>query len=78
MDRHDVEELILMMADIVCENRYLRQENQELREIKKQYNELLYKSCQDSEETNRLLVQSILVGAIKTNNIINSLTEKEI
>ena len=37
MERYDIEELVLGLADIVRENRYLRQENTRLREVEKEY-----------------------------------------
>ena len=37
MERYEVEDIILTMADIVRENRYLRKENDRLSKIEKEY-----------------------------------------
>lgn len=41
MESYDIEELVLGLADIVRENRYLRQENTRLREVEKSIINLL-------------------------------------
>lgn len=60
----ETEEIILAMADIVMENRQLRKEVQELREIKKEYvhfiNEQTRKSERDFADTVKLVTVNIL------------------
>ena len=41
MDRWEIEEMILGMADIVYENRQLRKELKEMSEYKRKYHELI-------------------------------------
>ena len=48
MKRYDIEELVLELADIVRENRYLRQENTRLREIEKEYHQSIIDRCRAS------------------------------
>ena len=45
----DIEDIILGMADIVVENRALREELKEMREYKKKYHEALNQHVKDSE-----------------------------
>lgn len=73
MDRTDVEEIILCMADIVIENRELRKELEEMREYKKKYEELLRSDMKDAEESSRELLKAIFAGAfgyVKTEGVI--------
>lgn len=50
MGRYDIEELVLGLADIVRENRYLRQENTRLREVEKEYHQSIIDRCRESEQ----------------------------
>ena len=47
MERYDIEELVLGFADIVRENRYLRQENARLRKIEKEYHQSIIDRCRE-------------------------------
>lgn len=53
MGRYEVEELILSMADIVVENRQLRQEVKRLSEIEKEYHDYVMEQCKESEKAVR-------------------------
>lgn len=57
-----IENIILGMADIVMENRVLRQELEEAREYEEKYNKLLRDTLKESEETNKQLLRSCLMG----------------
>lgn len=62
-EREEIEDIILGMADIVLENRALREELKEMREYKKKYHELLYDNLKEAEESNRMLLKCCLLGA---------------
>lgn len=64
MDRNMVEELILGMADIVCENRQLRKENKYLQNKNKEYENMTNDNLNRSNE----MVAKILCSGL--NNII--------
>lgn len=49
MERYDIEELVLGLADIVRENRYLRRENTRLRKVEKEYHQSIIDRCRESE-----------------------------
>ena len=67
MDRFDIEEIILGMADIVYENRKLHRELEEAKEYKKKYNDLLESNLQNAKESSANLLSAILMGAFSTN-----------
>ncbi len=50
MSRYEAEELILSMADIVVENRQLRQEVKRLSEVEKEYHDYVIRQCRESEK----------------------------
>lgn len=62
--RYDIENMILEMADIVRENRILREENKRLRKVEKEYNDSIYKRAEQSEQASRNMVRAALVGVI--------------
>ena len=66
-DRHDVEDIILCMADIVTENRNLRYELQRAKEYEKKYFQLINENVKQAEESNRELLKAIFAGAFATN-----------
>lgn len=57
MNRYETEELILSMADIVVENRQLRQEVKRLREVEKEYHNYVMEEHRASEETVRNIIR---------------------
>lgn len=61
---YEVEEMILTMADIVMENRALREEVKELREIRDEYYECLSRRAIASEEVTRKMIGVALKGAL--------------
>ena len=63
LDRYDVEEIILGMADIVMENRYLRHELEKAREYEKKYRELLDEDVKNANESSAMLLKACLMGA---------------
>lgn len=57
MNRYDAEDLILTMADIVVENRQLRQEVKRLREVEKEYHDYIIAQCIKSEKSVRDIIR---------------------
>ena len=47
--RIEVEDMIIEMANIVRENRYLRKENERLKQIEEDYHKVAYERMKDSE-----------------------------
>ena len=60
--RYDVENIILEMADIVRENRILREENEKLRKVEKEYSDFIYERARQSEQASHNMVRAALVG----------------
>lgn len=54
---YDIEEIILAMADIVVENRMLREEVTELREIRDEYYKSINERAVASEEATRKMMR---------------------
>ena len=50
MNRYETEELILTMADVVMENKQLRQEVKRLREVEKEFHDYIMEQCRESEQ----------------------------
>ena len=63
MDRWELEELILGMADIVYENRELRRKLEEMKEYKRKYNELIDQNVKQAGESQKALFDAIMSGA---------------
>lgn len=57
MNRYETEELILTMADIVVENRQLRQEVKRLSEVEKEYHDYVMEQCRESEKAVRDIIR---------------------
>lgn len=57
MGRYEIEELILSMADIVVENRQLRQEVKRLSEVEKEYHDYVIKQWRESEKSVRDIIR---------------------
>lgn len=66
MDRWELEELILGMAEIVYENRQLRKELEQMKEYKRKYNELIDQNVRQAGESQRALFEAITMGAFVT------------
>lgn len=66
MDRWELEELILGMADIVYENRQLRKELEQMKEYKRKYNELIDQNVKQAGVSQRALFEAITMGAFAT------------
>lgn len=66
MDRWELEELILGMADIVYENRQLRKELEHMKEYERKYNELIEQNVRQAGESQRALFEAINMGAFAT------------
>ena len=62
MERYEVEDIILTMADIVRENRYLRKENDRLSKIEKEYKNSIFERAKESEQASRNMLNAALVG----------------
>lgn len=62
IDRHDVEEIILCMADIVEENRELRSRLKNEMSYEKKYNDLLSKNLKAAQQGDRELLNAIMSG----------------
>ena len=60
--RYEVEEMILTMADIVMENRMLREEVTELKEIRDEYYHSINERAIVSEEATRRMLSIALSG----------------
>lgn len=56
INRYEVEELILSMADIVVENIQLRQELKRLREVEKEYHDYIVKEYRAGEQEFRNII----------------------
>lgn len=56
MKRYEAEELILTMADIVVENRQLREEVNRLREVEKEFHDYIMEECKESENAVRDII----------------------
>ncbi len=50
MNRYEAEEMILAMADIVMENRQLRQTVHRLRQVEKEFHNYINEQCRESEQ----------------------------
>lgn len=57
MDRYEAEEMILTMADIVVENRQLRQEVKRLKEVEKEFHDYIMEEHMEGEEEFRNIIR---------------------
>jgi len=57
MKRYEAEELILTMADIVVENRQLREEVKRLRKVEKEFHDYIMEKCKESENAVRDIIR---------------------
>lgn len=56
MNRYEAEELILSMADIVVENRQLRQEVKRLKRVEKEFHYYIMEAHKEGEEAVRNII----------------------
>ena len=68
LDRHDAEDIILHMADIVEENRNLRYEVERLNKIVERYQEELSTRVRESQNADRELLKMIFEHALMGDN----------
>lgn len=57
MNRYETEEIILTMADIVMENRQLRQEVKRFREVEKEYHDYIMEEYRAGEQNFRDIIR---------------------
>lgn len=62
MERYEVEGIILTMADIVRENRYLRKENDRLSKVEEEYRNSIFERAKESEQASKNMLNVALVG----------------
>lgn len=62
MDRFEVEELILGMADLVMENRTLRAENERLQKMEQEFHAYILQQAEASEKASQNMLKAALVG----------------
>lgn len=67
MNRYEAEDLILTMADIVMENRQLRQEIKRLKEIEKEYHDYINKQHREGEQAFRDIIRIPLENICRIN-----------
>lgn len=60
MDRQTAEEMILTMADIVMENRCLREEVARLQKVEKEYYHAINKAAREGEKACREIIRTPL------------------
>ncbi len=72
MNRYDVEEMILTMADIVMENRQLRKEVNRLREVEKEFHDYIMEECRESEQAFRDMIRIPLENICRINAAHNT------
>lgn len=68
LERKDIEDIILGMADIVMENRDLRYEVARLRKAQEEYREYVREQVRNSEKADRELLKMILENVLMGGN----------
>lgn len=63
--RYEVENIILTMADIVRENRYLRKENERLEKVEEEHRNFIFEIARASEQASRNMLNAVLVGIVQ-------------
>ncbi len=72
MNRYEAEDLILTMADIVMENRQLRQEVKRLGEVEKEFHDYIMEECRESERAFRDIIRIPLENICRINVVHNN------
>lgn len=67
MNKYETEEMILTMADIVMENRQLRQEVKRLSKVEKEYYKYIAEQCRESEQAVRDIIRIPLENICRMN-----------
>lgn len=70
MNRYDAEEMILTMADIVVENRQLRQEVKRLKEVEKEFHDYIMEEYGAGKQAFRDIICMPLENICRMNNIV--------
>lgn len=60
--RYMVEDMILEVAKIVKENRYLREENERLKKVEKKYHQSIIDRCREADEHSYNLLRAACTG----------------
>ncbi len=68
MNRYDAEGLILVMADIVMENRQLREEVKRLREVEKEFHDYIMEEYREGEKVYRDIIRIPLENICRINS----------
>lgn len=63
-ERHDVEDFVLILADIVMENRALRARVKELEQVEKEYRQEIYRSAREADAFNCEFLKAILENTL--------------
>lgn len=66
-ERHDVEDFVLILADIVMENRALRARVKELEQVEKEYRQEIYRSAREADRFNCEFLKAILENTLSPN-----------
>lgn len=77
MNRNEAEEMILTMADIVVENRQLKQEIKRLREVEKEYHDYIMKEYRAGEQAFRDIIRIPLENICRINNSRQNMGDRE-
>ncbi len=72
MNRYEAENLILTMADIVVENRQLREEVKRLQEVEKEFHDYINKQYREGEKVYRDIIRIPLENICRINVAHNS------
>lgn len=67
MNRYEAENLVLTMADIVMENRQLRQEVKQLKEVEKEFHDYINKQYREGEQAFRDIIRIPLENICRIN-----------
>lgn len=63
-ERRDVEDFVLILADIVMENRALRERIKELEQVEKEYRQEICRSAREADAFNREFLKVILENTL--------------
>ena len=60
--RYLIEDVVLGLAEMIRENRYLREENERLRKVEEEYHQSIIDRCRASEEASFNMLRAACVG----------------
>jgi len=72
MNRYEAEDLILTMADIVMENRQLRQEVKRLKEVEREFHDYINEQRREGEKAFRDIIRIPLENICRINAAHNN------